>query len=261
MRDTYTDNSYTVKEIWCGDKGKRIYGQLFVPNAASEEHKVPLAMFCPELYKTHESGVPYAKEMAGRGVAVMTFDCRGTAQESRSQGSMQDMSVFTCAEDVLTVYEEVKTWDFVDQDRIAAIGASQGAFATAVAASQRPDAFSCIVLMYGAFVLLDEYREMFPSKESVPAIFDYHGWSMMGARYFTDLWDFDTHSLGRYEGPVLLLHGDNDPLVDPSYSVSVAGVYKNSRLFIIPGGRHGFKKGAFTEALEKILVFLSQHGF
>lgn len=261
MRDTYEDNSYIVKEIWCGADGRRVFGKLFIPNEASEGKKVPLVLFCPELYKTHESGVPYAKELAGRGIAVMTFDCRGASQESRSPGSMQDMSVMTCAEDIFTVYEEVKNREFVDPGKTAAIGASQGAFATAVAASRRPDVFSCIVLMYGAYVILDDVRNMFADRESVPEVFSYHGWSILGARYLTDLWDFDTKSLGSYGGPVLILHGDDDPLVAPSYSESIAAVYRNAEFCMISGGRHGFKKGAFSQALEKILRFLEKHGF
>ena len=113
--------------------------------------------------------------------------------------------------------------------------------------------------MYGAYVILDDVRNMFPDKESVPDPFDYRGWSMMGACYLTDLWDFDLKELGEYRGPVLVLHGDDDPLVDPSYSQNVAKIYENAEFHLISGGRHGFKKGAFEEAAIYIKAFLTNN--
>ena len=260
MRDFYKDD-FTEDEIWCGSGEHRIYAKRFLPAVAGKGQKIPLVLFCPELYKTHESGDPYAAELAGRGIAAVTLDCRGSAEESRSPGSMQNMSVLTCMEDLFTVYDEARTWNFVDPDRIAAIGASQGAFATAIAASVRPEAFARIVLMYGAFVILDDVRDLFPDRESVPEVFSYHGWSMMGARYLTDLWDFEPESLASYKRPVLVLHGDHDPLVAPSYSEKIAGLYETSEYHLIGGGRHGFRKKAFDEAVRYILLFLERGGF
>ncbi len=261
MRELYTEHSYIEKEIWCGNGDRKVYGRLFLPSESAEDKKVPLVIFCHELYKTHASLDPYAGQLAGRGIAAVTFDCRGAAEESKSPGSMQNMSVMTCKDDILTVLNEVCTWEFADPGRIACVGASQGAFAAAVAASERPDAFACIVLMYGAYVILDDVENMFAEKESVPDSFSYHGWSMMGARYLTDLWDFDVKTLGVYTKPVLLLHGDSDPLVAASYSERVAKLYEDAEYHLIEGGRHGFKKSAFLEALDLIIRFLDRHGF
>ena len=173
---------------------------------------------------------------------------------------MLDMSVLTCARALMEVYREALAWPFTDPANIFAIGASQGAFSTALAAGRNPDAFAGIVLMYGAFVIMDDVKNMFADKESVPDPFDYKGWSMMGARYLTDLWDFDPVVLGTYKGPVLLLHGDDDPLVDPSYSERIAGLYENSEYYLISGGRHGFRKSAFTEAMRLIKDFFLNNG-
>ncbi|HAB94963.1 MAG TPA: hypothetical protein DCF49_09490 [Lachnospiraceae bacterium] len=251
--------AYRQKEKWCGSRENGIYGQLFVPERADKGEKVPLVLFCHELYRTHESGIPYGRELAARGYAFYTFDCRGASTESRSPGSMLHMSVMTCARDLMEVYREVLTWPFTDPDRIILIGASQGAFSTAVAASQNPDLFAAVVLMYGAFVILDDVRDLYPDKESVPDPFDYRGWSMMGAVYLTDLWDYDLKCLGKYKGPVLVLHGDEDPLVDPSYSLRVAKIYQNAEFHMVRGGRHGFKKGAFVEAFQYICDFLTKN--
>lgn len=260
MRDSQNREQYTVNEKWCGSKEHGIYGQLFLPADLSEGQKVPLVLFCHELYRTHSSGIPYAKELATMGIAVYTFDFRGASKESRSPGSMLKMSVMTCKSDLMEVYEEALRWPFTDSERIAVIGASQGAFASAVAAAQYPDAFRCLVLMYGAYVIMDDVRNLYPERELVPDPFDYNGWSLMGACYLTDLWDFDPVVLGTYKGPVLLLHGDDDPLVDPSYSERIAGLYENSEYYLISGGRHGFRKSAFTEAMRLIKDFFLNNG-
>ena len=250
---------FRQEEKWCGSSESGLYGQLFVPERADRGEKVPVILFCHELYRTHESGIPYGQVLASEGFALYTFDCRGASEESRSPGSMLHMSVMSCAEDLMEVYREALTWPFTDPDRIILMGASQGAFSAAVTASRHPGLFAAVILMYGAYVILDDVRNMFPDKESVPDPFDYRGWSMMGACYLTDLWDFDLKELGEYRGPVLVLHGDDDPLVDPSYSQNVAKIYENAEFHLISGGRHGFKKGAFEEAAIYIKAFLTNN--
>lgn len=248
--------SYRETEKWCGTPESGIYGRLFIPERADRGERVPVVLFCHELYRNCESGVPYGRELAKRGYAVYTFDCRGAGRESRSPGSMLNMSVMTCARDLMEVYREVLKWPFTDPGNLFVIGASQGAFSTAIAACRNPEAFAGIILMYGAFVIMDDVREMLAECESVPDPFDYKGWSMMGACYLTDLRDFDLGEFAAFNGPVLVLHGDDDPLVDPSYSRNVAGIYKNAEFHLIKGGRHGFKKGAFSEAFDIIYPFL-----
>ena len=259
-RSIYIENErFLTRELWCGDPKSGIYGRLFLPRDHQYGEKLPLVLFCHELFRTHESGISYGEELAAKGFAVYTFDCRGASKESRSPGSMLNMSVMTCAEDLMEVYREALTWNFTDPGRIAVIGASQGAFSTAVAAGENTDAFAAIVLMYGAFVILDDIKNMYSDRSSVPDPFSYRGWCMMGARYLTDLWDFDKSVLGRYKGPVLILHGDDDPLVDPAYSQDIAKVYENCEFHMVRGGRHGFKKGAFAEAAEYIERFLADY--
>lgn len=280
--------AYYSRKIYCGTPQKDIYGIAYIPdpiydseyylnnNAEAEKQTektgihegdtgkrrgCPLVIFCHELYRTHVSGIPYAEELASHGVAVYVFDFRNGSKDSRSGNDLTKNSVMTEAEDLLEILDDAKTWDFVDPSRIAVIGASQGAFASAVAATRKPQDIAGLVLMYGAFVILDDAHSTFPNKESVPELFDYNGWSIMGARYFTDVWDYDLdRELGVYNRKVLILHGDSDPLVDPRYSIRVAKAYDDSEFHIIKTGRHGFKKGAFTEAMQFIWKYLREMG-
>ena len=113
---------FRQEEKWCGSSESGLYGQLFVPERADRGEKVPVILFCHELYRTHESGIPYGQVLASEGFALYTFDCRGASEESRSPGSMLHMSVMSCAEDLMEVYREALTWPFTDPDRIILMG-------------------------------------------------------------------------------------------------------------------------------------------
>lgn len=59
-------------------------------------------------------------------------------------------------------------WEFVDPDRIALMGASQGGMASAVAASRHADEFSGLILLYPALIVRDAVREEFASLDDIP---------------------------------------------------------------------------------------------
>lgn len=265
------NNSYYTREIYCGKTLKDIYGIAYIPTEkespgtmtddnslqVGKHGPFPLVIFCHELYRTHTSGIPYAEELASHGVAVYVFDFRNGSEESRSGNDLTKNSVMTEAGDLSEVIDDAKTWEFVDPKRMVVIGASQGAFAGAVTAARRPQDLAGLVLMYGAFIILDDAHNMFADKQSVPALFDYNGWSIMGACYFTDVWDYDIdREFGAFDKKVLILHGDSDPLVDPTYSRRAASAYRDAEFHIIKTGRHGFKKGAFIEAMRYIWMYL-----
>lgn len=264
---------FITREIWCGKNEKDIYGVCYLPGDYADEEtrvagdgeksskKYPLVIFCHELYRTHTSGISYAEEFSSHGIATYTFDFRYGSFESRSGNDMTKNSVMTEAQDLSEVLDDAAAWDFVDPEKIVVIGGSQGAFASAVTAERRPDDIAALVLMYGAFVIMDDAHGSYKKKEDVPPLFDYKGWSTMGAQYFTDVWDFvPEKEFGSYKKKILFLHGDDDPLVDPSYSIRVAACYPNTEFHIVKTGRHGFKKGAFTEAMKFIWPYLHEMG-
>ena len=82
----------------------------------------------------------------------------------------------------------------------------------------------------------------------------------VGSIYGTDVWDLDVYEeLSNYQGPVLLLHGDQDRTVDIAISRKAASRIPNCEFFTIRGGRHGFHDCPFEEAVGHILRFLSRY--
>jgi dipeptidyl aminopeptidase/acylaminoacyl peptidase len=254
--------SYSTREIWVDNDGKQIYGIAYIPEDDRTQH--PLVIFSHELGESHETGVPYAERLSACGYAVYVFDfCGGStdATENRSDGSSTEMSVMTEVSDLESVIDAAKSWDFVDAERIALLGGSQGGFVSAVTAAERSGEISALILMYPAFVIYDDIHGRFSSLDEVPDTFGQWGnWITLGKIYATDVWDYDPYEhISAYTGPVLILHGDSDSLVDISYSERAADVYSDAEFHVIKDGGHGFTGQPFEDALQDIKNFLAQH--
>ena len=57
----------------------------------------------------------------------------------------------------------------------------------------------------------------------------------------------------RYQGPVLLVHGDRDEAVPLQYSEEAAAAYRNARLVVIPGDTH-----CYDHHLDQVLTAIRE---
>lgn len=246
--------SYNIQKISCKVEGQNIYGVAYIPEI---QEKVPLVIFAHELCCTHESGTAYAEELASRGVAVYTFDFRGGSEESRSDGNTVGMSVMTEAEDLAAVIQEAVKWDFVDANRIVLMGASQGGMASVIASARNQEKISGLILLYPALLVRDEIQEEFGELEDVPEKFYWKQWILVGKNYASDVWDYDVYEdMKVFDKPVMILHGDQDAVVDVSYSERAVKNYPDAELHIISGGDHVFSGNSFDKAVDYIVDYL-----
>lgn len=58
---------------------------------------------------------------------------------------------------------------------------------------------------------------------------------------------------------VLIIHGDDDKVVDISYSLQMAPLYPHATLTILPHGGHGFQGQNELDALAYTLAFIRNH--
>lgn len=72
-------------------------------------------------------------------MCIFFFDYRGGANNAVSDGKTTDMSIMTEKNDLNAVIDEVKTWSFVDKNKIAVMGYSQGGLVAALTTSERKD--------------------------------------------------------------------------------------------------------------------------
>lgn len=217
------------------------------------------AMICSHGYgNTHEEMLPYGKAAAEHGMAAFMVDFRGGGMRSTSDGATTDMSVFTEANDLCAVVDAVKNAPNVDPDRIVLLGASQGGFVSAVTAARIPESVAALILLYPAFVLIDDMHEVFGSLDKVPNEIFYREIMLLGHTYFKEVWDYDPYKeIGTYRGPVLILHGTADPIVPLTYAERAADVYGNVTLEIFQGAGHGFEGDDFSRCLDNVFRFLA----
>lgn len=257
MDDTQMIYKYETREIDVPINEQNIYGIAYIPRT---EEKVPLVIFSHELGSTHRSGVPYAESLASHGIASYIFDFRGGSSGSRSDGETTEMSAMTEADDIEAILDTAREWDFIDSNKIALIGASQGGMASAIVAARSPEQIEGLILLYPALLIPDAVHWEFDSLDVVPDQFMFNGWILVGKNYAEDVWNYDTFGeMSNFERPVLILHGDKDTMVDISYSERAAESYPSAEIHVIRGAGHGFYGSSFNTAEVKVTEFESSY--
>lgn len=254
-----TDKSYDyeVKELWCENNGKRIYGEAYIPKT---DGKLPTVITSHGLGTNHESGASYAKKYAPKGIAVYTFDfCGGSNPNNpnKSDGSPKEMSVMTEVSDLDAVLNTAKTWDFVDTNRIFLQGGSQGGLVSAIEGVKRKDDIAGMILLYPAFGMYD-FVTMYDPDE----IGDEFSVASMtvGKNFVTDLAAYDVRSdLPSFDKPVIIIQGSDDDIVLPESSVAAAELMPDATYYLINGADHGFSGKYHDEATQQALEFLNKH--
>lgn len=230
--------AFETQELWTEREGKRIYGVLYVPQGAGD--RMPALLCSHGFGGSWRSCAQYAEAMAARGYVVYCFDFCGGSPGSRSDGTTLEMSIFTEQADLEAVLAMAQGLDFVDPDRIFLLGTSQGGAVSAITAAEHADEIRGLILLYPAFVLVDNANERYSSPEEIPKS-TFFLWMEVGRAYFAPLIGYDIYEdIAGYEKEVLLLHGDADDIVPLSYSERALEVYPEARLQVLPGAGHGF---------------------
>lgn len=251
--------SYTVEteELYAENEGQKIYGLLYRP--AGAEGPRPVVIYAHGFGSSYRNGDQYAQALAAQGYLVYCFDFRGGSESSRSEGSNLEMSVFTEQSDLEAVIAMMKTRTDVDSRSIFLLGASQGGMVSAMTAADNADDIAGAVLLYPAFVLVDDAKERFSGIDQVPESYR-HLFMTVGRPYFEKLFDYDVYGhIQNYSKDILLIHGDRDGLVPLSYSERALEVYPSAELEVIPGAGHGFHGDAAQRAIDKMSEYFSRH--
>lgn len=249
MITCYAEETH-MEEIIIPSPNGHVYGVFQLPDG---ETPVPLIILSHGFGGNHTLDLDSAAHFAGAGFATYNLDFCGGGVNSKSSGTMLDMSVLTEAADLNAVIDH-----FREDERISDIflwGASQGGFVSAYVSSRRPEDIRAVVLEFPAIVLQDDAEKRRQPDGSFPETS-----SIMGLRisrkYDEDATSFDLYDLlPAYTGPVLVLHGDKDPVVPLRYSEKAVETYADARLVVYPGQGHGFAGAAKKDALEQETAF------
>ena len=240
--DDNLEPELVCEELSCNRDGYKIYGKMY--RKVSEGSKAPCVILSHSSSLTHAAMAGYAESIAEKGMSAYCFDFCGGSSESQSDGSTDEMTVFTEVDDLKAVLETVKKLPYVDADSIFLLGSSQGGLVSALTAEDVASDIRGMILFYPAFNIPELVR-MFAGFGGgfggTGGFGGFGGMTGMSEAFVESIKDFDVWShIGGYAGPVLIIHGTNDFIVPISNSEKAVTIYPSASLVRIEGANHGF---------------------
>lgn len=238
--DGFVNEAFSDMEVHVTNaKGQNIWGKLYLPNDGAARH--PLAILAHGYNSSYTETDEYAQLLAQQGIASYVFDFCGGGLRSRSEGTSIEMSVFTEADDIAAIVAAARSWSFIDKDRIALLGCSQGGLVAAISSSQIPWAFKSVVLVYPAFSIGVDAINRHPKE----AITSETGVDVMGLPlshvYYDKLIGYNVFDeMPKYQGDVMIVYGDKDPIAAGDYIERAQKCYRSCEVNVVEGGAHGF---------------------
>lgn len=246
----------SVEQELCIKQSKKIiYGVLSKPDNGQKKH--PIVIIAHGFNGTHHFGRNYFKMLNEIGYMCYTFDfpCGGTG--SRSDNNTVNMSVLDEQKVLETIVRYFKSRPDVDKRNIVLLGSSQGGLIAALTAANMQKDVSKLILEFPALCIPDNWNSRYPQVSSIPDTTMI--WRVpVGRRFFMELRDIHPYkSVAAYKRPVLIVHGDADPIVPIEYSRRAVKLYKDAQLLEIPKAGHGFNAQDFKSSQERIRQFLT----
>ena len=234
---------------------KNIYGILSTPDNGQKRH--PVVIIAHGFNGTHHSGRGYFKMLNELGYMCYTFDFPCGGLGSRTDNNTMNMSVLDEQKALQDIVRYFRSRPDVDKKHIVLLGESQGGLVSALTAASMKKQIEKLVLVYPALCIPDDWNARYPQVSDIPETTWL--WQVpLGRRYFMELRDMDPYkAVEAYRRPVLIVHGDADPVVPIVYSRRAVERFRNASLTVIPGGGHGFSPKDFQTSLERIRQFLS----
>ena len=226
------------------NKGEKLFGILHLPRSKG---KFPCVVMFHGLTgnrsEAHYIFTKTARRLASLGIAAFRFDFRGSGD---SEGKFENMSIATEISDAKEALKFIKKHKNIKSDDIGILGLSMGGFVAASTCGITPGVKSTVLWSAVASYRM-QYEKQFGKNFTVkdfPVKKDFGGLVVKRKYYIAALNsnDLPRESLGKFKGPLLIVHSDNDDNVLP---VSARIHYKASAseqkvLKIIKGGGHTF---------------------
>ena len=245
----------TEKEVWITNGQRRIYG--IEAAAGNGPERRPVAIFAHGFNGNHEWARNYFDTLCALGYRCYAFDFPCGSLRNRSDTNTMNMSVADEAADIEAVVSHFRSQPDADSTAIVLIGESQGGLAAALAAARLQGAVSRMVLIYPALCIPDNWNSAYKQAADIPDTTRVWG-VPLGRRFFTEARAIDVYAtIGRYRGPVLIVHGDKDQVVPADYSRRAQATYADAQLEMISGAGHGFSGRQLRQATARVASFLT----
>lgn len=230
-----------MKEFFIDSDGTRLHAKLDRPEGAE---KGPLCIlihgFTGHMEEDHIKAAQ--KAMNNAGVSVLRVEMYG---HGGSDGEFKDHTLYKWVTNALAAVKYAKSLDFVTDLYLS--GHSQGGLLTMLVGGMCPDDFKALLPLSPAWMIPEIAREgnvlgtSFDPKH-IPDMITSGSWELSGDYIRVAQTIHVEDEIERFEGPVLIIHGDADETVPFSYAEKAAKLYKNAELVPIHGDDHCFTK-------------------
>lgn len=264
-------NQVWVEKFSCKRGGQTVRGLQVLPEGFEGSRKYRAIIFSHGFRGSYLDMEGICRKFAGFGYAAFCFSFCGGGQQSdgeeiQSDGNSLDMCIESEVSDLLAVKDYVKGLDYVDGQEIVLAGVSQGGFVSGVAAARCGKEIKKLVMICPALCIPDHARR----GRLGGAVYDIHqvperidcGNTVLGRGFHEEAAGMDAFlQLSPYQGPVLLIHGLEDGVVDYSYAVRAKENYRKGQchLQLIRNAGHGFSGGHWECIGESMRQFLEGH--
>lgn len=209
-------------------------------------------------YKEDSNYKVLEKQLNDNGFSTIRFDFNGNG---KSDGLQKDMTVLNEIADLMAVYKFAKDKGHKD---VYLLGHSQGGVVSAMTAGLYHDLIKGLVLMAPAVALkYDALAGCTMGKKydpnAIPEELDLYGMYLLGGNYLRIAQNLPIYEVAsKFEGPVCLIHGIEDEVVNYKYGEELAKGYKDVELHLIEGENHNIKNHR-QECFDILINFLNKH--
>ena len=245
-----------VNEIKVPFKAWQTDGILYLPK---QEGKFPIVIFSHGYNGFKLDFDETARYLAKRGIASFCYTFCGGSTRDTSGMKTTDMTIFSEMENLEAVLAYVKQLKQVDAANIFTFGGSQGGLVTALVSDNKSEEIRGMMLLFPAFCIPDNWTERFPKKEQIPEKEELWGMTL-GHDFFDTIHGYDVFAkVGNYKNNVLVMHGDQDPIVSLGYSERIEKTYEQVRLEVFKGEGHGFSPEGNQKMTELVYEFVCKN--
>lgn len=215
--------------FFCQRDGLQIRGMQYLPDIMNEEEPYSAIIVSHGFTGDYTSEAEYCRIFTKWGYAAFSFSfCGGsktlTAEELKSDGETTKATIWTEMADLIAVINHVKALPYINEKKLILFGCSQGGMISGLAAAKCGDEIKKLVMVFPALCIPDHARQgclggASYDPEHVPDVIDC-GNILLGKPFHDTVVGMDVFKeLRSYKGPVLILQGMDDPVVNYSYAV------------------------------------------
>lgn len=259
----------TKKPFTCSREGLTIRGMQYFPEHFDERRHYPAVIASHGFLCNYTNMEKWCRDFAKIGYVAYCFSFCGGGSLSedkafKSDGESTKMSVLTEVEDLLAVKDFVCQHSYVDTENLILLGESQGGFVSGLAAARCGARIKKLVMIFPAICIPDHARQgrlggaCYPV-DHVPETLDC-GQSVLGRAFHEEAVKMDAYlALSAYEGPVLIIQGLADDIVNYSYAVRAKENYQKGQchLQLVRNMGHELSGNMYRSALDAVRQFLA----